>query len=134
MSQRLENLKRQKQLIEEHLRWLDAEIVAETGVSWESPREEETIGPGSIAPFPTSTPQSQTSETTPTTVFAREAENESEGEDTDLEDLSEQLISQYSHVSARREMDPRLSLMLIFGGLLGSIALVIFLFYWFGYR
>ena len=130
MSQRLENLKRQKQLIEEHLRWIDAEIVAETGVSWQSEQPDAPQKAASIAPFP-ATPIKE--EPKPEVQVPVAAAMEKEPEES-IDDLSDQLISQYGHVSARREMDPRLSLVLFFGGLLGFIGLVIFIFYWFGYR
>ena len=132
MSQRLENLKRQKQLIEEHLRWIDAEIVAETGVSWENKDPEAPQKAASIAPFPISQPEAKPNQNTqPPVAAAFEAKPE---EGTSVDDLSDQLISQYGHIGTRREMDPRLSLLLFFGGLLGFIGLVIFVFYWFGYR
>ncbi len=131
MSQRLANLKRQKQLIEEHLRWLDAEIIAETGVTWESEKPNELKGTASIAPFPTAQPEPASPERIPKPVAAA---FETKEEDINIEELSDQLISQYGNAAARQEMDPRLGLVLFFGGVLGFIGLVIFLFYWFGYR
>lgn len=131
MSQRLTNLKRQKQLIEEHLRWLDAEIVAETGVSWESEKPNDSKDPASIAPFPTAQPEPQSIKTDPTPVAAYEKEN---SDATNIEEISDQLISQYGNAATRHEMDPRLGLVLFFGGILGFLGFVIFLFYWFGYR
>ena len=132
MSHRLNNLKRQKQLIEEHLRWLDAEIIAETGVKWESGKSEDSKDPASIAPFPTPPVEDKSQDTSSIPqVAALEAQNE---DDINVDELSDQLITQYGNAAARREMDPRLGLVLFFGGLLGFMGLVVFLFYWFGYR
>lgn len=125
MSERLDQLKRQKKLLEEHLRWLDSEIVRENGqtMAESTPETAAPVSPESIA----SLPQAENHTNFPAAA-ARTTR------DDDAEALSDQLISQYGHVSSRREMDPRLSLVLFFGGVLGFLSLVVFLVYWFGYR
>lgn len=125
MSKRLAKLKRQKQLIEEHLFWLEQEIASESGESIPAPASTtEPVSPatrGKSISFPQP-------ETPATAAF----EENSEKDETEI--ITEQLIAQYGHVSTRRQMDPRLGLILFFGGILGFLSLVVFLFYWFGYR
>ncbi|QXD26584.1 hypothetical protein GA003_11055 [Opitutia bacterium ISCC 52] len=105
--------------------------MAETGVSWESEKPNDSKNPASIAPFPTAHPEPQSNKSDPTPVAAYEKED---SETTNIEEISDQLISQYGNAAARHEMDPRLGLVLFFGGVLGFLGFVIFLFYWFGYR
>ena len=69
---------------------------------------------------------------TPAVALEVEAPEE-EGEE-ESEQMAEQIISQYGQFSSSREMDPRLGLVLFFGGILGFLTLTIFLFYWFRYR
>ena len=126
MSERIKKLKHQKQLLEEHLQWLDAEIASEAG-QVQDPGKAQPETTEAVA-APVTIPISQSNEQS-TVSAARQEQSES-----DLEELSEQLISQYSHETLHREMDPRLGLLIYFGGALVVIALVIFLFYWFGYR
>ena len=118
MPERLSSLNRQKQLIEEHLRWLELEIANESSQS------ENLESPTEAIPFPPIK--------TPAVALEVEAPEE-EGEE-ESEQMAEQIISQYGQFSSSREMDPRLGLVLFFGGILGFLALTIFLFYWFGYR
>lgn len=127
MSARLEQLKHQKSLLEEHLQWLDQEIARENGSSRISatpqpgpPESENPVNPQPVLQSPANNPAAGTHPT--------------EAREEEAEVLSEQLISQYGNVSSRREMDPRLGLVLFFGGILGILALIIFLIYWFGYR
>ncbi len=119
MSDRLASLTRQRQLIVEHLRWLDTEISNENAEGAQIPS---APSDHRSTPLPL--------EPAPAVVAAIETEEVEE----DVDALTDKLISQYAHVSTRREMDPRLGLVLFFGGMLGLIGLVIFLFYWFGYR
>lgn len=122
MPDRLASLTRQRQLIEEHLQWLDSEIANEIPEGAQIP-----TAPSVGRPTPI---HSAIVEPTPNAVAAIETEAVAE----DVDALTDQLISQYAHVSTRREMDPRLGLVLFFGGMLGLIGIVVFLFYWFGYR
>ncbi len=122
MSDRLANLTRQRQLIEEHLQWLDSEIANEI------PEGAQIASASSID---RSTPTHAAIEPLPTPPVAAIQTEEAE---EDVDALTDQLISQYAHVSTRREMDPRLGLILFFGGILGLMGLAVFLFYWFGYR
>lgn len=122
MSDRLASLNRQRQLIEEHLRWLDTEIANESPEA--THMDSESSGNKST------TPTHSALEPGPKTIAAIETKEAVE----DVEALTNQLISQYGCVSTRREMDPRLGLLLFFGGILGLMGLVVFLFYWFGYR
>jgi len=128
MPERLSSLNRQKQLIEEHLRWLELEIANESGQSATPPetdsQSENLESPTEAIPFPPIK--------TPAVALEVEAPEE-EGEE-ESEQMAEQIISQYGQFSSSREMDPRLGLVLFFGGILGFLALTIFLFYWFGYR
>ncbi|MDA0349787.1 MAG: hypothetical protein O3C43_10855 [Verrucomicrobia bacterium] len=124
MSERLSSLNQQKQLIEQHLRWLELEIAKESGQSADT---SSVVRPIENLPPPT--------ETIPfpavkTPAVALETE---EGE-VKVEQIADKIISQYGQYSTSREMDPKLALVLFFGGILGFMALAIFLFYWFGYR
>lgn len=125
MSERLSNLKQQKQLIEGHLRWLELEIANESGQSVAKPDASSPLesleGFEETIPFP--------AVDTPAVALETEV-----GEEVEVDELAEQIISQYSEFTASKEMDPRLSLALFFGSILGFMGLVIFLFYWFGYR
>ena len=130
MSNRLNQLTHQKRLLEEHLRWLDREIAQESGLKISSdasnlpPAEREVVN----------LPQVQNHSSTEQLETVKPAAFDNREEIDETEILSEQLISQYAHVSGRREMDPKLGLILFFGGILGFLALTVFLFYWFGYR
>lgn len=108
--------------MEEHLRWLEQEITKETG---------ETPERGTISPFPHGQTEGKPSTGIEQPFAAAFQANEKSAK---AEDLSNQLISQFGHVSAHRGIDPKLGLVLFFGGILGFIGLVVFLFYWFGYR
>ena len=125
MSSRLSQLKRQKLLLEEHLLWLEEEIVAESG------QFDQSAAPVSVKVAKI---------TEPSKVIPAEkqevqtAAKESEPTNDDIEELSDHLISQYGTESYRKEMDPRLALVLFFGGALGLLSVVVFAFYWFGYR
>ena len=106
MPERLASLTRQKQLIEEHLRWLDAEIANESPATILKSNTPAAIEPTPAAAFET-------------VSTSNAAATPSQMAEEDLEALTERLISQYAHVSTRREIDPRLGLVLFFGGLLG---------------
>jgi hypothetical protein len=108
--------------MEEHLRWLEEEITAEAG---------ETPERGTISPFPNGQTEGKPSTGIEQPVAAAFQADERSAK---VEDLSDQLISQFGHVSAHRGIDSKLGLVLFFGGILGILGLVIFLFYWFGYR
>jgi hypothetical protein len=130
MSKRLNQLTHQKQLLEEHLRWLDQEIANESGQK--NSLVESGIPPTEEAATPLLHVQKQSSFEQVDPVKAAAFDTGKEIDETEI--LSEQLISQYAHVSSRREMDPRMGLILFFGGILGFLALTVFLVYWFGYR
>jgi hypothetical protein len=104
---------------------LEQKITAEAGET------SDTAEPGTISPFP-----NRQTEGKPTTGIEQPfaAAYQADEGSAKVEDLSDQLISQYGHFSAHRGIDPRLGLVLFFGGILGIIGLLIFLFYWFGYR
>jgi hypothetical protein len=123
MSERLSKLNEQKQLIEEHLRWLKLEIANELG---ESAPTSETV-------CQTNRPERLT-ESAPLSFIEIPAAALETEEEVEVDQIAEQIISQYGQYSASREMGPRLGLVLFFGGILGVIALALFLFYWFGYR
>ena len=120
MSNRLTKLKRQKELIEEHLRWLEQEIVTGSG---QANSTSESSNPASQDD---GKPLTSSEEPVATVLEAKDEYDETE-------ELTEQLISQYSSASTRGEMNPDLSLVMFSGSILGFIALVVFLFYWFGY-
>lgn len=122
MSDRLASLTHQRQLIEEHLQWLNTEIANEIPEGTHIAN----VSSGNRSTLPTPSAL----EPDPKTIAAIENQ-EAVG---DVDALTDQLISQYAHASTRREMDPRLGLILFFGGILGLMGLVVFLFYWFGYR
>ncbi|MCZ6674952.1 MAG: hypothetical protein O7C75_18635 [Verrucomicrobia bacterium] len=124
MSDRLSKLQQQKRLIEEHLRWLEQEIEAESGQSVDSAKPE---AQESTPPIPVTTAIPLGSKDTPIASAPVQEEESVEG-------ISDELISRYAHASARREMDPKLGCILYAVGALAFIALVIFAIYWFGYR
>ena len=123
----------------EHLAWLDQEITIESGsqIKEADPIAIESGSEAGIQKPILKVAASSTQQTVKPTPLAEElpvAAKTAEPEDENIEQLSDQLISQFSNSDIRHEMDPKLGLALYFGGALGILAIVVFLFYWFGYR
>ena len=122
MSDRLDKLREQKRLIEQHLNWLNQEIESESGTApAPTPTPVQASQPVSPAPEP--------EQPTVQAVTPQPSED-----DANLDQISEDLISQYAGESDRREMNPKVGCILYFVGAFAFIAAVIYAIYWFGYR
>lgn len=125
MSDRLNNLQKQKQLIQDHLHWLDQEILAESGKTGGS----STAAPQAVPALQPSPPPEVSGQTEAVPATSPSAPDEKV-----LEKISEDLISKYSRDTGRKEMNPKLGCVLYFAGALGFIVAVVYAIYWFGYR